>query len=308
MDTTPWSGQSYVQENPDHPAVYISWYDVQAFILQLNEAAGDLLFRLPTEAEWEYACRGGTTTLWSFGDDESQLDEYAWVGGYPYAQAVGTKLPNPWGLYDMHGNVWELVQDRWYREYTTEAQVDPTGPETGSERVSRGGNFDVPGKYSRSAHRSNAVPSRRVNSVGARLVMQKLNQPPDVGNAAPSKAEIWPPNNKMVDITIEGIVDPDGDAVTIMITGITDDEGSDPTDVGGIGTSTAQVRAQRDGKGNGRVYTISFTASDGQGGEASGAVEVTVPHDQGNGKKKGRGKPVVGNESTSWGAIKESVK
>ena len=78
MGTTPWSGQSYVQVDADNPAVYVSWNDVQSFVQALNEAAKDSLYRLPTEAEWEYACRAGTTERWSFGDDESKLKDYAW--------------------------------------------------------------------------------------------------------------------------------------------------------------------------------------------------------------------------------------
>ena len=91
------------------------------------------------------------------------------------------------------------------------------------------------------------------------------------------------------------------------ITAIVDDEGSDPDDSSGIGTSTAQIRAARDGHGDGRVYAISFAASDGKGGEAEGSVQVTVPHDQGKGKKKSRGKPVT-PETTTWGAIKELAR
>ena len=124
------------------------------------------------------------------------------------------------------------------------------------------------------------------------------NQPPDVSAAAPSIASIWPPNNKMVDIAINGVTDPDGDAVSITIDNITNNE-TDSADAGGIGTSTAQVRAARNGKGSGRTYTISFTAADGQGGSASGSVLVVVPHDQG--KKSGKPAAV---ESTSWGEIK----
>ena len=109
----------------------------------------------------------------------------------------------------------------------------------------------------------------------------------------------------MVDITIEGVTDPDGDEVTITITDIVDNEGSDPDDVGGVGTATAQVRAQRDGKGTGRIYTVSFVASDGQA-QSEGSVSVTVPHDQGKSKK--RGKPVAGAQTTSWGTIKDSIR
>ncbi|MCC7261594.1 MAG: hypothetical protein IT369_03635 [Candidatus Latescibacteria bacterium] len=106
------------------------------------------------------------------------------------------------------------------------------------------------------------------------------NSPPNVSAATPSTASIWPPNNKMVPITINGVTDPDGDAVSITITGITNNE-TGSADATGIGTSTAQVRATRNGKGTGRTYTISFTAADGKGGSTTGSVTVLVPHDQG---------------------------
>ena len=175
MGTTPWSGQDNVRSNPNHPAVYISWEDMQELTQQLNEAAGEEIYRLPTEAEWEYACRAGTTTWWSFGDDEARLGDYAWYranawdAGLEYAQPVGTKQPNPWGLYDMHGNVIEWCQD-WYGSYTSNSQVDPTGPSSGSSRVSRGGNFDWGARGARSAIRYFTLPSGRGNGLGARLL------------------------------------------------------------------------------------------------------------------------------------------
>ena len=139
-------------------------------------------------------------------------------------------------------------------------------------------------------------------------VSPPANQPPDISNPSPSIAEIWPPNNKMVEIAIQGVTDPDGDAVSIEITGISNDEtGTDDAD--GVGSDTAQVRAARDGKGDGRTYTITFVATDANGASSEeGSVTVTVPHDQGKGEKKGRAKPVAGGETISWGAIKESVK
>ena len=99
----------------DRPVENVSWEDVQKFITKLNEAEGSAVYRLPTEAEWEYACRAGSTTPWSFGDDGGKLGEYSWYSNNNSSstRAVGRKKPNAWGLYDMHGNVWEWVQD-WY--------------------------------------------------------------------------------------------------------------------------------------------------------------------------------------------------
>ena len=149
----PWKGLYGVADGPEYPVVFVSWNDIQMFVTKLNKAEGDSVWRLPTEAEWEYACRAGTATKWSFGDDESLLGDYAWYrdnshdmgveGGeqFGYAHRVGEKLPNPWGLCDMQGNAAEWVQD-WYGPYTGESQVDPVGPSMGSFRVMRGGYYD----------------------------------------------------------------------------------------------------------------------------------------------------------------------
>ena len=203
MDECPWSGKNYVITNPSHPAVYISWDDVNAFVNHLNDKADEKLYRLPTEAEWEYACRAGTSTRWSFGDDEELLDEYAWYGtnaadlGHCHGHAVGRKCQNDWGLYDMHGNVYEWVQD-WYGKdyYESSPRVDPSGPSTGSDRVNRGGCFhssasdktrdlikpntaaqDLPsenshsaGYHLRSAYRNYNLPNEKSRGIGARLV------------------------------------------------------------------------------------------------------------------------------------------
>jgi len=218
MGTGPWSGRSPVQETPSHPAVYLSWNDVQRLVHALNEAAGDSLYRLPTEAEWEYACRAGTTTRWSFGDDESRLGDYAWYSenawnvGEDYAHQVGAKLPNPWGLYDMHGNVWEWCQD-WSAPYTSENQVDPTGPETGptSSRIARGGDFSPDARSTRSATRGNFWYAGRSNDLGARLLRLAepvaVNQPPEADAGPNQTAEV----GAMVQLDGSGSSDPDGD-------------------------------------------------------------------------------------------------
>ena len=188
MGTRPWFFEPYVEENEDHPAVYISWDDIQEFIGCLNAAEGSVVYRLPTEAEWEYACRAETETLWSFGDDQSVLGDYAWYTGNAwdvgeqYAHEVGTKLSNSWSLHDMHGNVWEWVQDR-YGAYTSDAQTDPTGPSTGSSRIMRGGGFITVAQTARSALRGGGdSPDHRYDSVGARLLRQEPRLYGDVTN------------------------------------------------------------------------------------------------------------------------------
>ena len=177
METRPWTGEQYVLDRPEHPAVYISWFDVLEFIERLNQFEQRTIYRLPTEAEWEYAARAGTTGLWSFGDDIEQLTDYAWYGpnawsiGERYGHPVGTLLPNPWGLHDVHGNVWEWTRD-WLGPYSAEPQIDPAGPETGRSRVVKGGYFDVFVRATRSAARGSGNPVGRDYSVGARLVRE----------------------------------------------------------------------------------------------------------------------------------------
>lgn len=106
------------------------------------EKAAGYVYRLSTEAEWEYACRAGTTTIYSFGDSDAQLGNYAWYGlnSGDTTHPVGGKQPNPWGLYDMYGNVWEWCAD-WYQGYPSGAVTDPTGPSSGGARTYRGGGW-----------------------------------------------------------------------------------------------------------------------------------------------------------------------
>ena len=150
------------------------------------------------------------------------------------------------------------------------------------------------------------------------VTIEVLNNPPHCEAAAPSIAELWPPNHKMVNINVQGVTDPDGDPLTIKITQITQDEplntvgdGNTEPDGGGIGTSTAQVRAERTGTpkvpGNGRVYKILFTASDGQGGTCNGSVSVCVPHDQGKGKVCIDDRPAKEYDSITGAAVNTSL-
>ena len=143
METRPWSDKVSVKEGPDYAASYVSWDAAREFCELLSKREGKT-YRLPTEAEWEYSCRGGTTTAYHFGDNASRLGEYAWFdeNAYDvdeqYAHRVGQKKANPFGLHDMHGNVYEWCSD-WYGNYPSGSVTDPTGPSTASYRVFRGG-------------------------------------------------------------------------------------------------------------------------------------------------------------------------
>jgi len=173
MGTEPWKGKEYTKEGPNYAATYVNWDDATAFCEALSKKEGKT-YSLPTEAQWEYACRAGTTTAYSFGDDESQLGNYAWFqenaedAGEEYAHEVAMKKPSPWGLYDMHGNGWEWCSD-WYDEKLPGGK-DPTGPVAGSDRVLRGGSWDYSEFNCRSAYRDNNDPSDRYSVIGFRVV------------------------------------------------------------------------------------------------------------------------------------------
>ncbi len=153
------------------PVEQVSWSDVQDFIKKLNEKEGGNKYRLPSEAEWEYAARAGTTTRYSFGDDESKLADYGWYSDNSGRKTndVGQKKPNPWGLYDVHGNVWEWVQDNWHGDYNG-APTDGSSWESGSVRVFRGGYWYDGASFSRSAIRYGHDSGHRDNGIGFRLL------------------------------------------------------------------------------------------------------------------------------------------
>jgi formylglycine-generating enzyme required for sulfatase activity len=172
--------QAVMGDNTSHfkgdnlPVERVSWDDAQVFIKKLNEREGVDLYYLPSEAKWEYAARAGSTGLYSFGDEMSQLGEYAWYHENSGNQThpVGEKNPNAWGLYDMHGNVWEWVQD-WYADdyYQQSPGRDPQGPDTGAFRVIRGGSWDDPEQGARAASRGASPPDYRDVSFGFRCAM-----------------------------------------------------------------------------------------------------------------------------------------
>lgn len=151
------------------PVINVSWHDAEAYRQWLSEQTGQD-YRLLTEAQWEYACRAGSEEAYCFGDDESQLQHYAWYGNNSDGQThpVGEKRGNRWGLHDMHGNVWEWVGD-WYGRYSNDAQVDPSGPESGSSRVVRGGSWGNDAVLCRSSFRYAFDPGLRNRDLGFRL-------------------------------------------------------------------------------------------------------------------------------------------
>ncbi len=161
-------------KGPKNPVELVSWEDCQQFLGKLNakSAAGGGKFQLPSEAQWEYACRAGSKTRYCFGDDEKQLREYAWYQGNSddKTHPVGEKKPNAWGLYDMHGNVWEWCQDWWKDGYYKESPVDdPTGPTEGSGRVFRGGSWHDQARDCQSARRYRHWPVTHGNHMGLRI-------------------------------------------------------------------------------------------------------------------------------------------
>ena len=151
-----------------HPVETVSWNDAVEFCERLSVQSGGE-YRLPSEAQWEYACRAGSQTAYCLGDGEGALGYHAWYGSNSDDEThpVGQKKPNAWGLYDMHGNVWEWCQDR-YGGYPSGSVTDPEGPGSGSYRVLRGGSFRCAAGLCRSALRRFNSPGRRFNILGFR--------------------------------------------------------------------------------------------------------------------------------------------
>jgi len=157
------------------PVETVSWDDAQEFIAKLNSMTGQK-FRLPTEAEWEYACRAGSTTKYFFGDDPDELGGYAWYGDNSdnRTHPVGQKKPNGFGLYDINGNVWEWCADRYGdKYYTTSPERDPKGPQSGKFRILRGGGWHWSYIGLRCAHRYFHLPSYKYANIGLRLAQDK---------------------------------------------------------------------------------------------------------------------------------------
>jgi formylglycine-generating enzyme required for sulfatase activity len=170
------SNPSHFKGSDELPVESVSWEDAQAFCDKLNALEkrdlGGASYRLPTEAEWEYACRAGTTTRFTFGDADAGLGEYAWFSGNSggTTHPVGQKRPNAWGLYDMHGNVWEWCWDGYEKNYYANSpDADPVGPSEAAARVIRGGSWLNGPRLGRAARRNWIAPGHRSSNVGFRV-------------------------------------------------------------------------------------------------------------------------------------------
>lgn len=189
MATEPWNGQEHTNEGDDFPATFVNWGDAMEFCRKLSErerTAGRLPagweYTLPTEAQWDRACRARTETVFSFGDDESKLGDYAWFldnavnAGELYAHRVGQRKPNPWGLHDMHGNVSEWCRDRLALKLPGGRDPEVTERGIGSFRVSQGGSWSGEAWRCRSANHLGSNASVRTHDHGFRVALAPVRQ------------------------------------------------------------------------------------------------------------------------------------
>ena len=234
-------------DSPSRPVERVSWNTIQGFL----NATG---MRLPTEAEWEYACRAGTTTAFhgwpanpSGTNDDNQVGNIAWFIANAGSQTrpVGGKAANGFGLHDMSGNAWEWVND-WYGSYSADAQTNPQGPSSGSSRVLRGGSCFNLTTYERSSYRGNSTPDDLFNDFGFR-VSRTPYDPPTLTAVAPASGSV-------------------GGGTLITLTG-TNLLGASSVTVGGVAASSVQV-----------VNATTVTALTPAGTAGAASVAVTTPH------------------------------
>jgi len=188
MNTQPWKGKVWGESGANYAASWLSWNEAAAFCKALSKKTGKHV-TLPTEAQWEYACRSGTTTVFSFGDDVTKLTDHAWFHdnarkpGRLHAQPVGRKKPNPWGLYDMHGNVWEWCSDYYAKDFYPSAKnpqaskpapvIDPENTTESKTRAVRGGSWYNDPTRCRSASRNSWTgPTYRHYNYGFRIIVK----------------------------------------------------------------------------------------------------------------------------------------
>jgi formylglycine-generating enzyme required for sulfatase activity len=191
METNPSANPA-----PNNPVEGVSWEDVKRLLAKINAAYGDagITFSLPTEAQWEYACRAGTATAYCYGDRSWLLRDYGWFEDNSSFKTnpVGEKKANAWGLHDMHGNVWEWCMDWFGGDYYRQSPLDdPTGPEIGFSQVTRGGCWRSPPEGCRSAVRGSHSPLRGYDHLGVRLAC-KIPYTPGTRTILPETAATGP--------------------------------------------------------------------------------------------------------------------
>ena len=187
MGTSPWQGKSNVREGKNYAASFISWEDATSFVEKLNSKEhgsgtlpNDWEYSLPTEAQWEYACRGGKKSAFSFGDDPSEFDVYGWSAenafekGEAYSHEVGKKRPNEFGLHDMHGNVWEWCKDNFSAKLP--GGTNPIINNGSDHRVNRGGGWNFATNCCRSASRLSDAADSRYNNLGFRIALARSSK------------------------------------------------------------------------------------------------------------------------------------
>jgi formylglycine-generating enzyme required for sulfatase activity len=162
-----WKSNQFFAQTDEHPVICVTWNDAKRFCTWLTER-GKKEYRLPTEAEWEYACRAGTITRFQSGNSEGSLKKVARFNDDKGTGPVGQLAPNAWGLFDMHGNAREWCQD-WYGPYRGEKETDPMGPAETGQRVFRGGSWNFPSQNCRSAYRSWLRPAQQIRDLGFRV-------------------------------------------------------------------------------------------------------------------------------------------
>lgn len=161
-------------KDPRRPVDQVTWLMVQSFLEELNRIEGTNQYRLPTEAEWEYAARAGTQTRYFFGDSPSGIRRFAWVDLNNGTRPVGMKQPNPWGLFDVYGNVWEWVQECWHEDYSdAPATSRLRGGGDCTHRVLRGGGWNSTGEYAGSTVRGSYPVNGEDMNNGFRVVLAR---------------------------------------------------------------------------------------------------------------------------------------
>ena len=180
MNSKPWDEKMLTKTGPDYPASWVNWNEATEFCGKLSKKIGKTV-TLPTEAQWEYACRAGSETEFCYGDDPKKVGDYGWWAGNmveskkakSYARLVGQKRPNAWGLYDMHGNVWEWCRDWFHKDaYASAKNVDPEYTKETKTRTVRGGSwYNPPGNLRSAGRNSWCGPKYRHYNYGLRVII-----------------------------------------------------------------------------------------------------------------------------------------